>query len=99
MYAFFIFRESDDALVGGITLNNVRRGVAQTGTVGYWSGQPYVRQGHTQTALRDETRFAVGPPALQRLDAGNYGFICNIYDKAEKGAHYQEGMRVAFTVE
>ena len=33
------------------------------------------------------------------LPAGNYVFICNIYDAAEQEAHYQEGMRVAFTVE
>jgi uncharacterized cupredoxin-like copper-binding protein len=32
------------------------------------------------------------------LDAGNYVFICNIYDKEEKEAHYQEGMRTGFTV-
>ena len=44
---------------------------------------------------------AVGdtPTLTVSLDAGNYVFICNIYDKAEKEAHYQEGMRVAFTVE
>src|ERR1044072_11623 len=28
-YAFFLFRKSDDALVGGLTLANIRRGVAQ----------------------------------------------------------------------
>jgi uncharacterized cupredoxin-like copper-binding protein len=32
------------------------------------------------------------------LDAGNYVFICNIYDEDEQESHYQEGMRVAFTV-
>ncbi len=69
MYAFFVFRERDDALVGGITLNNVRRGVAQTGTVGYWSGQPHARQGHTLAALRAVIRFAFGPLALHRLEA------------------------------
>ena len=44
---------------------------------------------------------AVGdtPTLTVSLDAGSYVFICNIYDKAEKEAHYQEGMRVAFTVE
>jgi uncharacterized cupredoxin-like copper-binding protein len=44
---------------------------------------------------------AVGdtPTLTVSLDAGNYVFICNIYDEAEKEAHYQEGMRVAFTVE
>ena len=33
------------------------------------------------------------------LQAGNYVLICNIYDEAEQEAHYQEGMRVGFTVE
>jgi uncharacterized cupredoxin-like copper-binding protein len=33
------------------------------------------------------------------LDAGNYALICNIYDESEQESHYQEGMRVAFTVE
>lgn len=69
MYAFFVFREQDDALVGGITLNNVRRGVAQMGTVGYWSGQAYARQGHTLAALRALIGFAFGPLALHRLEA------------------------------
>ena len=33
------------------------------------------------------------------LAAGNYVLICNIYDKDEQESHYQEGMRVSFTVE
>jgi uncharacterized cupredoxin-like copper-binding protein len=33
------------------------------------------------------------------LEAGNYVLICNIFDEAENEAHYQEGMRTAFTVE
>jgi len=33
------------------------------------------------------------------LDAGNYVLICNIYDADEVEAHYQEGMRVGFTVD
>jgi uncharacterized cupredoxin-like copper-binding protein len=32
------------------------------------------------------------------LEAGPYVFICNIYDKTEKEAHYKEGMRTSFTV-
>src|SRR3981189_170591 len=35
-YAFLILRRSDDALVGGLTLANIRRGVAQAGSLGYW---------------------------------------------------------------
>jgi uncharacterized cupredoxin-like copper-binding protein len=44
---------------------------------------------------------AVGDTQSVTLDlaAGNYVLICNIYDADEQEAHYQEGMRVAFTVE
>src|SRR5262245_40026094 len=38
-YSFFIFRKFDDALVGGLTIANVRRGVAQAGNLGYWMGE------------------------------------------------------------
>lgn len=69
LYAFFVFRESDDALVGGVTINNVRRGVAQMGSVGYWSGQAHARQGHTLAALRAVIDFALGPLGLHRLEA------------------------------
>src|SRR6188508_3276269 len=44
-YAFLIFRSSDNAMVGGITLANLRRGVAQAGSIGYWIGQRFARQG------------------------------------------------------
>jgi hypothetical protein len=37
-YAFLIFRESDRVMVGGLTLANLRRGVAQAGSIGYWVG-------------------------------------------------------------
>ena len=69
MYAFFVFRETDQALVGGLTLNNVRRGVAQMATVGYWAGQPFARRGHTLAAVRAASRFAFGPLGLHRLEA------------------------------
>ena len=44
---------------------------------------------------------AVGDTQSVTIDlaAGNYVLICNIYDAAEQESHYQEGMRVAFTVE
>ena len=43
-YAFFLFRKSDHALVGGLTLANIRRGVAQAGSLGYWIGEPFARR-------------------------------------------------------
>ena len=33
-YAFFIFLEKDETLLGGLTVSNVRRGVTQAGALG-----------------------------------------------------------------
>jgi ribosomal-protein-alanine N-acetyltransferase len=68
-YPFFVIRSSDDALTGGITLSNVRRGVAQMGSVGYWCGRPFTRQGHTLAAVRALSEFAFRTLALHRLEA------------------------------
>src|SRR6187551_3860503 len=51
-YAFFLFRKSDHALAGGLTLANVRRGVAQAGSLGYWIGEPFARRGLMSGAVR-----------------------------------------------
>lgn len=68
-YPFFVFRTSDQALVGGVTLSNVRRGVAQMGTLGYWMGQPYAGQGYMTAALRPLIAFAFGTLGLHRVEA------------------------------
>lgn len=49
--SFFLFRRDSGDLVGGITLGNIRRGVAQTGTIGYWAGAPHARKGYMFEAL------------------------------------------------
>jgi ribosomal-protein-alanine N-acetyltransferase len=68
-YPFFVFRNEDDALTGGITLSNVRRGVAQMGSVGYWCGRPFVRQGLTLAAVKALADFAFRTLGLHRLEA------------------------------
>ena len=68
-YPFFIFRTCDDALVGGVTISNIRRGVAQMCTIGYWMGQPYAGQGHMTAALKPLVAFAFGELGLHRVEA------------------------------
>jgi ribosomal-protein-alanine N-acetyltransferase len=51
-YPFFLFRKEDNVLVGGLALANVRRGVAQAGSLGYWIGAPHVRRGYMTAAVR-----------------------------------------------
>jgi [ribosomal protein S5]-alanine N-acetyltransferase len=68
-YAFLIIRSADNALVGGLTLANIRRGVAQAGSLGYWMGQPFVRQGHMTAAVHALIPFAFATLRLHRLEA------------------------------
>ena len=68
-YAFFLFRRSDDALLGGVTLSNVQRGAAQSCSVGYWIGRPFARQGHMSEALAGLLGHCFGPLGLHRVEA------------------------------
>jgi ribosomal-protein-alanine N-acetyltransferase len=68
-YSFFVFRKEDDALVGGLTIANVRRGVAQAGSLGYWMGEPFARRGYMTAAVRAIAPFAFGALGLHRLEA------------------------------
>jgi ribosomal-protein-alanine N-acetyltransferase len=68
-YALFIFSTADNALVGGLTLCNVRRGVTQACTLGYWIGAPYARQGYMAAAVRAVIPFVFDSLELHRLEA------------------------------
>ena len=68
-YPFLIFREADDAMLGGLTLSQVKRGVAQAATLGYWTGQPYAGQGWMSRAVRAATGFAFATLRLHRVEA------------------------------
>ena len=68
-YPFFVFRAHDDALAGGLTLSNVRRGVTQSCSLGYWVGQPHAQQGVMSEAVRAIFPFIFETLRLHRLEA------------------------------
>ena len=68
-WPFFVFRKSDDALIGAIRLFHVRRGISLSGTIGYWVGQSHARQGHMTDAVTTVIRFALEGLGLHRLEA------------------------------
>jgi len=68
-YAFLIFRSDDHALIGGLTLANIRRGVAQAGSIGYWIGLPFARHGYMTAAVRALIPFCFDTLRLHRLEA------------------------------
>ncbi len=65
----FLFRRSDEALLGAITLDNIRRGPAQAGTLGYWIGQAHARQGYMREAIEAVVHYAFARLDLSRIEA------------------------------
>lgn len=68
-YALFVYDTRSTDLVGGITLCNVRRGVTQSCTLGYWVGAAYARQGYMTAAVRAVVPFVFDSLELHRLEA------------------------------
>ncbi|MRU16175.1 GNAT family N-acetyltransferase [Roseovarius sp. A21] len=65
----FLVRREDERLLGAITLDNIRRGPAQAGTLGYWIGEPFARHGYMREALQAVVHHAFGRLDLSRLEA------------------------------
>ena len=57
--------------MGAITLDNIRRGPAQAGTLGYWTGVQFARQGYMREAI-----LAVVHHAFTRLDLSRIEAAC-----------------------
>ena len=68
-YPFFVFRVPDGMLLGGMTLSNVRRGVAQTCSLGYWMGAVHAGKGHMTAAVQAVIPFVFETLCLHRLEA------------------------------
>ena len=65
----FLIRRSDGNLLGAITLDNIQRGPSQSGTLGYWIGETYARQGYMREAIEAVAHYAFQALDLSRLQA------------------------------
>jgi ribosomal-protein-alanine N-acetyltransferase len=68
-YAFFVFDRDKGPLLGGCTLSNVRRGVAQACSLGYWMGEPFAGKGLMRDAVRALIPFVFDRLGMHRLEA------------------------------
>lgn len=68
-YAFYVFRRIDDALLGGVTVSQLRRGVTQSCSLGYWIGERYARKGYMTAALAGLVGFVFDDMRLHRIEA------------------------------
>ena len=83
----FLMRH-DGVLVGAITLDNIRRGPAQSATIGYWIGQPFARQGYMREAIGALVAHAFGALDLSRIEAA-----CLPENAASRGVLERSGFK------
>lgn len=78
----------DGVLLGAITLDNIRRGPAQSGTIGYWIGQPFKRQGYMREAIGVLVHHAFTALDLSRIEAA-----CLPENAASRGVLEKSGFK------
>ncbi len=84
----FVVRREDNVLMGAITLDNIRRGPAQAGTLGYWIGEQHTRQGYMREAIE-----AVVHYAFHRLDLSRIEAACLPENTASRGVLEKSGFK------
>ncbi len=67
--ALFIFRLSDQSLIGAVTLDGIKRGPSQSATIGYWLGKDFVGNGFMSEALKLVVTHAFTELDLSRIEA------------------------------
>ncbi len=87
-FPFMILRRRDACLMGAITLDNVRFGPARAGTVGYWIGPEFARQGYMFEALGLVVDFA-----FQQLDLSRIEAACLPENEASRGVLEKAGFK------
>ena len=65
----FLIRREGNLVIGAITLDNIRRGPSQAGTIGYWIGADHARQGYMKEALTAVVHYAVEVLDLSRIES------------------------------
>lgn len=84
----FLIRREDQVLLGAITLDNIRRGPALAGTLGYWTGENFARQGYMREAID-----AVVHHAFNRLELSRIEAACLPENKASRGLLEKSGFK------
>ncbi|SDE34932.1 GNAT family protein [Rhodobacter capsulatus] len=85
---FFLIERATDRVLGAITLDNIRRGPAQAGTLGYWVGARHARQGFMREAIAAVVDHAFGPMDLSRIEAA-----CLPENAASRGVLEKSGFK------
>lgn len=67
--SLLLFLEDTDEIVGGMSLANIRRGVSQSVTLGYWMGVNFAGKGYMSRAVTAVLPFCFNNLDLHRVEA------------------------------
>ncbi len=95
-FAFLIFEMGSDALLGGLTIGGVRRGVAQAATLGYWMGERYAGKGRMTRAVAAATRYGFSTLRLHRIEAACLPENIASMTLLERNGFQREGLARAY---
>ena len=95
-FSFLIFDAGADMLLGGLTLGGIRRGVAQSGTLGYWMGAPHAGKGRMTRAVAAAVRFGFSTLRLHRIEAACLSENTASQTLLERNGFQREGLARAY---
>lgn len=93
---FLIFLNGGGGLVGGISVGNIRRGVAQAGQIGYWMSEAHAGRGLMVDALRLVVDHCFRSLRLHRLEAACIPVNTRSIRVLEKAGFAREGLLRAY---
>ena len=89
---FLIVLNDTGSIVGGISVGNIRRGVSQSGQIGYWMGEPYAGRGLMGDAVGVLVRHCFGALRLNRIEAACIPDNLRSIRVLEKAGFTREGL-------
>ncbi len=92
----FIFRREDNLLIGAVTLDNVRRGASQSGSIGYWLGEPFTKNGYMFESVRAFIFYIFKNFELSRLEAATLPENQDSRSLLEKNGFKYEGVAQSY---
>jgi len=95
-FSFLVFDATSDALLGGLTLGGIRRGVAQAGTLGYWMGAAHAGKGHMTRAVAAAVRYGFSTLRLHRIEAACLPENIASMTLLERNGFQREGLARAY---
>lgn len=95
-WPFFVFEAAEGQLVGAVTLSNIRRGVTETATLGYWIGEAFAGRGYCTAAVRAAVAFAFDDLRLHRVEAACVPWNLASRKVLEKSGFEHEGRARAY---